>query len=123
MGPLFRPRTTSIPARCTSRPGGRPRRWPRPAGEIARHLGLSDPKQILFTCCATESNNTAIFGTAKANPHRRHLITTAVEHPAVLEVCKELRRNGYEVTFLDVDATGTSTSASSSAPCGPTRCW
>jgi cysteine desulfurase len=73
---------------------------------IARHFGLSDPRQILFTSCATESNNTAIFGTAKANPNRRHLITTAVEHPAVLEVCKDLERNGYEVTYLAVDENG-----------------
>ena len=40
---------------------------------------------------------------AKANPDRRHIITTAVEHPAVLEVCKELQRSGYEVTYLAVD--------------------
>ena len=69
-------------------------------------MGVSDPKQILFTSCATESNNTAIFGTAKANLHRRHIITTAVEHPAVLEVCKDLQRNGCEVTFLGVDSQG-----------------
>ena len=62
----------------------------RPGRQIAAHFGLADAKQILFTSCATESNNTAIFGTAKANPNRRHIITTAVEHPAVLEVCKEL---------------------------------
>jgi cysteine desulfurase len=73
---------------------------------IARHFGLSDPKQILLTSCATESNNTAIFGTAKANPNRRHIITTAVEHPAVLEVCKVLERDGYEVTYLSVDESG-----------------
>jgi cysteine desulfurase len=73
---------------------------------IARHFGLSDAKQILLTSCATESNNTAIFGTAKANPNRRHIITTAVEHPAVLEVCKVLERDGYEVTYLNVDADG-----------------
>jgi cysteine desulfurase len=73
---------------------------------IARHFGLSDPKQILFTSCATESNNTAIFGAAKANAVRRHIITTAVEHPAVLEVCKDLQRSGYEVTFLGVDGQG-----------------
>jgi cysteine desulfurase len=73
---------------------------------IARHFGLSDPRQILFTSCATESNNTAIFGTAKANPNRRHIITTSVEHPAILEVCKELERNGYEVTYLEVDERG-----------------
>ena len=74
--------------------------------EIARHFGLADPQQILFTACATESNNTAIFGAAKANPNRRHVITTAVEHPAVLEVCKELKRDGYDVTFLGVDGDG-----------------
>ena len=74
--------------------------------QIAGHLGVSDPRQILFTSCATESNNTAIFGTAKANPHRRHIVTTAVEHPAVLEVCKDLERSGYEVTFLGVDCHG-----------------
>ncbi len=74
--------------------------------DIARQFGLADPQQILFTACATESNNAAIFGTAKANPNRRHVITTAVEHPAVLEVCKELKRDGYDVTFLDVDGDG-----------------
>jgi cysteine desulfurase len=74
--------------------------------EIARQFSLADPQQILFTGCATESNNAAIFGTARANPNRRHVITTAVEHPAVLEVCKELKRDGYDVTFLDVDGDG-----------------
>ncbi|MBU0617832.1 MAG: aminotransferase class V-fold PLP-dependent enzyme, partial [Planctomycetes bacterium] len=75
-------------------------------GEIAGHFGLANSKQILFTSCATESNNTAIVGTAKANPNRRRIITTAVEHPAVLEVCEDLQRNGYEVTFLPVDGDG-----------------
>ncbi len=74
--------------------------------EIAGHFGLTDPKQILFTSCATESNNTAIVGTAKANPNRRRIITTAVEHPAVLEVCEDLQRSGYQVTFLPVDGDG-----------------
>jgi cysteine desulfurase len=74
--------------------------------EIARHFGVDDAKQILLTGCATESNNTAIFGAAKANPNRRHIITTAVEHPAVLEVCKDLERSGYEVTYLSVDQCG-----------------
>jgi len=73
---------------------------------IAAHLGASDPKQFLFTSCATESNNTAIFGTVKANPSRRHIITTTVEHPAVLGVCKDLERAGYRVTFLPVDRHG-----------------
>jgi cysteine desulfurase len=74
--------------------------------EIARQFNLADPQQILFTACATESNNAAIFGVAKANPNRRHVITSTVEHPAVLEVCKELKRDGYDVTFLDVDGDG-----------------
>jgi cysteine desulfurase len=73
---------------------------------VARLLGSADAKQILFTSCATESNSTAILGAVKANANRRHLVTTAVEHPAVLEVCKDLQRNGYEVTFLDVDSQG-----------------
>ncbi|NQT36816.1 MAG: cysteine desulfurase NifS [Planctomycetes bacterium] len=74
--------------------------------QIAGFFSLDEPKQILFTSCATESNNAAIFGVAKANPARRHVITTAVEHPAVLEVCKDLQRNGYDVTFLGVDSDG-----------------
>jgi len=73
---------------------------------IARHLGAGDPKQILFTSCASESNNTAIQGVVKANPNRRHIITTSVEHPAVLEVCKDFERGGYDVTFLPVDRDG-----------------
>ena len=73
---------------------------------IAARLGAADSRQILFTSCATESNNTAIQGAAKANPNRRHIITTSVEHPAVFEVCKDLDRNGYKVTFLPVDAGG-----------------
>jgi cysteine desulfurase len=73
---------------------------------VARVLNAGIPKQILFTSCATESNNTAILGAAKANPERRHVITTSVEHPAVLEVCKELARLGYDVTSLPVDRSG-----------------
>ena len=74
--------------------------------EIASYFGPINPTEILFTSCATESNNMAIQGTAKANPARRHIITTAVEHPAVLEVCKDMQRGGYEVTFLPVDTDG-----------------
>ncbi|HSW39397.1 MAG TPA: cysteine desulfurase NifS [Acidobacteriota bacterium] len=73
---------------------------------IADLLGGVDPKEIIFTGCATESNNTAIMGAARGNPGRRHIITTAVEHPAVLEVCRELERGGYEVTYLGVDRDG-----------------
>jgi cysteine desulfurase len=73
---------------------------------VANALGGVDPSEVLFTSCATESNNMAITGTAKANPNRRHIITTAVEHPAVLEVCEDLERSSYEVDFISVDESG-----------------
>ncbi len=78
----------------------------RARSTVASFLGGVDPDEVLFTSCATESCNAAIFGAIRANPDRRHIITTAVEHPAVLEVCKELARSGHEVTFLPVDRSG-----------------
>ncbi|MBN1653479.1 MAG: cysteine desulfurase NifS [Deltaproteobacteria bacterium] len=73
---------------------------------VADYFGGVDPSQIIFTSCATESNNAAIYGVAKARPDRRHIITTTVEHPAVLEVCKDLQRGGYQVDFIKVDKHG-----------------
>ena len=73
---------------------------------IARHIGASHASEILFTSCATESNNHVFIGAAKANPNRRHIITSAIEHPSVFEVCKDLERSGYEVTYLSVDRSG-----------------
>ena len=73
---------------------------------VAAFLGGVEPSEVLFTSCATESNNAAIFGVAAANPQRRHVVTSAVEHPAVLEVCRELQRRGHEVTILPVDRQG-----------------
>jgi len=73
---------------------------------VADFLGGVDPSEILFTSCATESNNTALFGVAAANPSRKHILTSAVEHPAVLEVCREMERRGYELTILPVDRKG-----------------
>ncbi len=73
---------------------------------VARAFGNVQPKQFLVTSCATESNNTALFGTVRANPQRRHIVTTQVEHPAVQEVCKDLERQGCEVTWLGVDRHG-----------------
>lgn len=73
---------------------------------VAGFLGASDAKEIAFTSCATESNNWAIFGVTRANLERRHIITSEVEHPAVLEVCKSLSKSGYDVTFLGVDNDG-----------------
>jgi len=96
----FNPSSMYEPARQTGRAVMTSRK------KIADCLGSVDPKEILFTGCATESNNTAIMGSARANPNRRHIITTSVEHPAVLEVCRELERNGYQITYLAVDRDG-----------------
>ena len=74
-------------------------------GRVAANLGC-EPREILFTSCATESNNAAIFGAAAANPKRKQIITTTVEHPAVLEVCRELARRGYTVAEIPVDKAG-----------------
>ncbi len=73
---------------------------------VARFLGGVAPEDVIFTGCATESNNAAIFGAIHANPARRHIVTTAVEHPSVIEVCREAERRGCEVTYLPVDPEG-----------------
>lgn len=73
---------------------------------VASFLGAEKASEILFTSCATESNSTAICGAAAANPTRKHIITSDVEHPAVLAVCAELERNGYEVDRIGVNERG-----------------
>jgi cysteine desulfurase len=74
--------------------------------KIAKLLGNARASEILFTSCASESNNTAVFGAIAANPDRRHIITTAVEHPAVFEVGRDLERRGFEIDFIPVDTQG-----------------
>jgi len=73
--------------------------------QVAALLG-ADPSEILFTSCGTESDNTAIRGTLRSYPEKHHIVTTRVEHPAVLTLCKELVREGYSVTELPVDRQG-----------------
>ncbi len=73
---------------------------------VADCLGGVDTNEVIFTGSASESNNMAIFGSISANPKRRHIITTLVEHPSVTEVCKEAERGGCEVTYIGVDNQG-----------------
>lgn len=73
---------------------------------IAKFLGAKFSDELLFTGSATESINHAIRGCLKAFPKKKHIITTEVEHPAVLETCKDLERDGYRVTFLKVNEKG-----------------
>ena len=77
------------------------------ASETFARLLKVTPKEILFTSGGTESDNLALIGCARAN-HRagKHIITTKIEHPAVLEPCAYLEKEGYEVTYLDVDTAG-----------------
>jgi cysteine desulfurase len=72
---------------------------------VATLLGCH-PSEVIFTSCGTESDSTAILGTLAAVPQRRKVITTRVEHPAVLTVCRDLENRGYQVIELGVDKYG-----------------
>ncbi len=74
--------------------------------QVAVMIGCSR-EEIIFTSGGTESNNFAIKGVALANRHKgNHIITTSIEHPAVIEVCKYLASNGFRITYLPVDEYG-----------------
>ncbi|MEB3359908.1 MAG: cysteine desulfurase NifS [Synechococcales bacterium] len=73
--------------------------------QVAALLG-AEPSEIIFTSCGSEGNNTAIHAALAAQPDKRHIITTKVEHPAILNVCKHLEKRGYTVTYLTVDGQG-----------------
>lgn len=73
--------------------------------EVARFIN-AEPDEIVFTSCATESDNTAIRGTAEYFGTGLKVITTAVEHPAVLQPCRRLKALGHEVVALGVDSLG-----------------
>lgn len=75
--------------------------------QVAALIG-ADPSEILFTGCATEANNLAILGVARAlRDTRRHVITSAIEHPAVMQPCLRLKEDGWHVTVVPVDGAAT----------------
>ncbi len=72
---------------------------------VAQILG-AEPSEVVFTSGGTESDNFAIRGVLDANPDKKHIVTTRVEHPGVLNLCRHLKRHGYDVTELEVDGDG-----------------
>jgi cysteine desulfurase len=73
--------------------------------KVAQLIG-AEPEEIILTSGGTESDNTAIMSAVESLPHKRHIITTRIEHPAVLNFCKHLARKGFRVTFLPVNNYG-----------------
>lgn len=73
--------------------------------QVADLIG-AHPREVIFTSCGTESNNAAIHSALKADPNKRHIVTSAVEHSSVLNYCMALEKEGYRVTYLPVDREG-----------------
>ena len=75
-------------------------------GQVQALLGAELDSEIVFTSCGTESDSTAILSALRAQPDRKEIITTVVEHPAVLALCEHLEKEGYKVHTLKVDGKG-----------------
>ena len=73
---------------------------------VASLIGAADPVEVVFTSCGTEGDNAAIRGMLEARPDKRHIVTTEVEHPAVLGLCQHLEKRGYRVTWIRVNQDG-----------------
>mgnify|MGYP002854760005 CR=1 FL=1 len=73
---------------------------------VADFIGAQYEDELIFTSCASESDNTAIFSAVRANRTKKHIITSAVEHPAVLEPFRYLQTQGYRVDYIGVDELG-----------------
>lgn len=74
--------------------------------QVQALLGAEFDSEVIFTSCGTESDSTAIMSAVKAQPQRTTIITTAVEHPAILAVCEQLEKEGYTIIRLGVDEKG-----------------
>ncbi|HEY8563377.1 MAG TPA: aminotransferase class V-fold PLP-dependent enzyme [Pyrinomonadaceae bacterium] len=73
---------------------------------VASLVGARHAEEVVFTSCGTESDNWAILGSLEADPAKKHIVTTRVEHEAVRKLCEKLEKKGYEVTWLEVDERG-----------------
>ena len=86
--------------------GGQVGRTVRQArSQVASLLGAED-SEIIFTSCGTEGDNAAILAALKAQPNKKHIITTEVDHPAILNLCRRLEKGDYTVTYLSVNDKG-----------------
>jgi cysteine desulfurase len=74
--------------------------------EVAALIGAADASEVVFTSCGSESDNWAINGALAAQPEKKHIVTTQVEHEAVRNLCKHLETRGYEVSWIGVNAEG-----------------
>jgi cysteine desulfurase len=86
--------------------GGQVGRKLKEARERSAALLGCEPEELVFTSCGAEADNTAIRAALEAQPEKRHIITTRVEHPAVLNLAQHLAGKGYQTTLLGVDAQG-----------------
>lgn len=87
--------------------GGQVGRKVRQARQQVADLINAEPDEIVFTSCGTESDNAAIFSALNTFPEKKHIVTSKVEHPAINQLYKHLKREkGYDVTFVPVDSKG-----------------
>ncbi|CCY74743.1 cysteine desulfurase NifS [Brachyspira aalborgi] len=93
------------PSSMYSVAGGVHKEMEKAREQVADFLGC-EKVEVCFVSCGSEGDNMAIRGTIEAYPTKNHIITTKVEHPAVIETCKSLERLGYRITLLDVDNDG-----------------
>ena len=76
------------------------------ARERVSNLIGANKNEIIFTGCGSESDNMALKGIAFSNKNKNHIITTKIEHPAILDTCNFLEKQGFNITYLNVDSQG-----------------
>ncbi|MDJ1171027.1 cysteine desulfurase NifS [Roseofilum sp. BLCC_M154] len=86
--------------------GGQLAKPVRQARENVAQLLVAQPDEIIFTSCGTEGDNAAIRAALASCPDKRHIVTTQVEHPAIINFCKGLEKQGYSTTYLGVNEKG-----------------